>query len=209
MNKVDIVGLGALNMDSIYRVKSILEDGEAVVRDYTVFPGGSAANTIYGLAKLGVSAGFIGAVGNDSDGAALLKDFQEIGVDTSKIMVKKDIRTGSALCLSDEDCRRSIYILAGANSQLATADMDLDYINRAGWLHISSFADDGQLRVLRGLMEKLDASVQVSFSPGALYAARGLMVLKPFLARAGVLFLNQQEIKQLTGRTSAPELKPA
>ena len=63
MSKVEVIGLGALNMDNIYRVERILDDGEAVVKDFAAFAGGSAANTIYGLARLGVSTGFIGAVG--------------------------------------------------------------------------------------------------------------------------------------------------
>ena len=57
---MQVVGLGALNMDYLYRVERILADGETVVKDLTVAPGGSAANTAYGLAKLGVKTGFDG-----------------------------------------------------------------------------------------------------------------------------------------------------
>ena len=63
MSNSEVVGLGALNTDNIYRVERILEDGETVVKESASFPGGSAANTIYGLARLGVSTGFIGAAG--------------------------------------------------------------------------------------------------------------------------------------------------
>ncbi|GAI33218.1 unnamed protein product, partial [marine sediment metagenome] len=41
---------------------------EAVVSETKSSPGGSAANTIYGLAKLGVSTGFAGVVGDDAEG---------------------------------------------------------------------------------------------------------------------------------------------
>ena len=51
MNNIEVVGLGALNMDCLYQVERILEDGEAVVNESKLSPGGSAANTIYGLAK--------------------------------------------------------------------------------------------------------------------------------------------------------------
>jgi ribokinase len=54
-----------MNMDNIYSVERILADGETTVEDFRLSPGGSAANTIYALAKLGVSTGFIGAVGGD------------------------------------------------------------------------------------------------------------------------------------------------
>ena len=54
MSKIEVVGLGALNIDRVYRVERLLTDGEAVADWAGTFPGGSAANTIYGLAKLGL-----------------------------------------------------------------------------------------------------------------------------------------------------------
>ena len=59
MSSVEVVGLGALNIDRVYQVERILDDGETVVDKTESFPGGSAANTVYGLARLGVSAGFV------------------------------------------------------------------------------------------------------------------------------------------------------
>jgi ribokinase len=208
MSKIEIIGLGALNIDNIYKVEQILEDGETVVKESASFPGGSAANTICGLAKLGVGTGFIGAVSDDAEGKLLLQDFQSTGVDTGQVKVKPKEKTGSALCLSDELGRRSIYILPGANNLLTVNDLNLDYVNQAKWLHISSFAGDTQFQVLLGLMDKLDTSVKVSFSPGALYAAKGLEALKPILARTAVLFINLSEMRQLTNDeiTSGAEL---
>jgi ribokinase len=199
LSKTAVVGLGALNIDYIYKVERILEDGEAIVNDAAVFPGGSAANTIYGLAKLGVSTGFIGAVADDAEGQALLEDLRKTGADTSQVRVKPGAKTGSTLCLSDEMGRRSIYVLPGANSRLTIKDLNLNYLNQAGWLHISSFVDEAQFKMLLELMEKLGPATGVSFSPGALYAARGLNTLKPILARTHILFINRSELRQLTG----------
>ncbi len=83
MSSVEVVGLGALNIDHIYQVERILDDGESVVNEAVSFPGDSAANTIYGLAKLGVSTGFTGVVGDDAEGEMLVRDFQKVGVDTT------------------------------------------------------------------------------------------------------------------------------
>jgi ribokinase len=199
VNNIQVIGLGALNMDNIYQVERILEDGETVVKEAASFPGGSAANTIYGLANLGVSTGFNGAIGDDAEGKILLRDFHKVGVDTGQIRVKPGAKTGSALCLSDKIGRRSLYILPGANSLLSIDDLDSDYINQARILHISSFADKAQLKILLALIDKLGSSTKVSFSPGALYAAKGLEVLQPILARTYILFINEPEIHQLTG----------
>jgi ribokinase len=199
MNKIKVVGLGALNIDHIYKVERILDDGEAVVEKAESFPGGSAANTIYGLGKLGGSTGFIGAVGGDTEGGILLDDFKKVGVDTSQIRVKPQARTGQVLALSDGKGKRSLYVLPGANNLLTINDLDLGYINSAKILHLSSFADDKQFGMPLELVEKLDPGVKLSFAPGTLYAVKELKALAPILSRTHILFINQDEIKQLTG----------
>jgi ribokinase len=199
MSNIEVVGLGALNIDHLYRVERILDDGEAVVEETASFPGGSAANTIYGLAKLGVRAGFAGVVGDDAEGKILLEDFQKAGADTSQIGVKHGAKTGSTLCLSDRLGRRSLYIIPGANNLLTMDDLNMTYLNQARILHISSFADERQFKTLLELLDKLDSSTKVSFSPGALYATKGIKALSAILARTYLLFVNQDEIRQLTG----------
>jgi len=199
MKELKVVGVGALNIDHIYKVTSILDDGETVVEEAEVFAGGSAANTIYGLGKLGLSAGFGGAVGEDAEGTMLLRDFEVVGVDTSRIKVKNKARTGSVIALSDGKGKRSLYVLPGANNQLTINDIDLSYINGAKILHLSSFANDKQFKMSLELVEKLDDSVRLSFAPGTLYAVKGLKALAPLLRRTHILFINRNEIKQLTG----------
>ena len=199
MSNIEVVGLGALNIDHIYKVERILNDGEVVVAESISFPGGSAANTIYGLAKLGVSTGFIGAVGDDVDGKIMLLDFQRAGVDISQIRSRHQAKTGLVLCLSDRLGRRSLCVTPGANSLLTMDDLEFDYINQSRMLHLSSFADDRQFKVVLELMGRLDSSTKVSFGPGALFAAKGLEALTPILSRTYVLFINQNELEQLTG----------
>jgi len=198
VNNIQVVGLGALNIDHIYKVERILDDGEAVVNQAKSFPGGSAANTIYGLAKLGVSTGFCGVVGDDDEGKVLLQDFQTVGVDIGRIRVNQGAKTGSVLCLSDRQDKRSLYVLPGANNSLTIDDLDLSYINQARVLHLSSFADDRQFKVLLELIARLDSAVKLSFAPGALYAIKGFQALAPILGRTYLLFINYNEIRQLT-----------
>ncbi len=199
MSNIEIIGLGALNIDNIYRVERILEDGETVVDKVKSFPGGSAANTIYGLSKLGTGTGFIGAVGNDTEGELLVQDFDKIGVDTNHIITKTREKTGITLCLSDFSGKRSIYVIPGANNRLSLDDIDLQYINEAGFLHISSFADDRQFHLLLDLVNKIYPQVKVSFSPGELYTAKGLKALSPILSKTHILFPNYNELRVLTG----------
>jgi len=198
MSNTEVTGLGALNIDHLYHIESILEDGEVVVKEEELFPGGSAANTIYGLARLGVKTGFVGVIGDDTEGKILVEDFEKAGVDTSQIKVKAGARSGAVLCLTDSSGKRSLYVSPGANNLLTIEDLDMSSINKAGVLHVSSFTDNRQFETLVGMMENIEPSTKLSFSPGALYAARGLKALAPILKRTYVLFLNQNEIRQLT-----------
>ena len=195
---IEIIGFGALNIDQIYSVTRILIDGESPVNEIHLSPGGSAANTVYGLAKLGVGSGFVGVIGDDEAGRLILKDFGKVGIDTGQIRVKQ-ANTGATLCLADKQGRRAIYVSPGANSLLESDDIELDYIRKAGILHLSSFAGERQLEIQKQLMERIPPSVKVSFAPGSIYAARGLDDLSTIIKTTHILFLNRKEIEELTG----------
>ncbi len=199
MKDTEIIGLGALNIDQIYGVPQILTEGEVAIDSFLSALGGSAANTIYGLAQLGVTAGFVGAVGDDEAGHWMIQDFQKVGVDTTHIKVKGEAQTGSVMCLSDRRGGRALYVSPGANNVLEMEDIDLAYLNRARVLHLSSFANEKQLNLQLKLVSELNPSVKLSFAPGTLYSALGLRDLAPLLRRTWILFVNQLELEQLTG----------
>jgi ribokinase len=199
MKDIDVIGLGALNTDLFYRVERLLDDGEAVTRSMVAYPGGSAANTIHGLAKLGFRTGFLGAIGDDDEGQALVRAFKRVGVDTGRIKTKPGVRSGSVLCLSDELGRRSLYVTPGANNLLDVADINLAYIKKAKIMHMATFVDDRQFQLSLDIVSNLGRTVKLSFSPGALYTARGLKSILPILKKTYILFINRQELEQLTG----------
>jgi len=198
MAKIDVVGFGAMNIDHLCQVDELVVDGEHSVTDFVSIPGGSAANTIYGLARLGLKTGFVGAVGADKSGKALIDDFKTTAVDTSQIKIKK-AETGATTCISDKLGRRAIYVSPGANSFLASKDIDVAYFNRAQMVHLSSFADDRQLKLQVASVKKLKDSVRVSLAPGMIYVTKGLKALAPLLKRTYVVFMNREEIERLTG----------
>ena len=60
MRGFDAIGFGALNVDEIFKVARIVSaEEESVILDHVESCGGSAANTIVGLARLGCRTGFI------------------------------------------------------------------------------------------------------------------------------------------------------
>lgn len=199
MGAPQVIGLGAMNMDYFYRVKSLLKDGEARVEEVQTYPGGSAANTVYGLAKLGISCGFVGGVGDDEVGQRLLDDLIQVGVNTSFIVIKANSKTGTVVALVDKEGHRALYVHQGANGLLNQADVNYAYLSSALIVHASAFVGEKQFQWQRDILAGLSPDTKLSFAPGSLYSKRGLENLKPILERTSILFLNRQELKELAG----------
>ncbi|MFQ5884110.1 MAG: carbohydrate kinase family protein [Thermoplasmata archaeon] len=199
---VDVVGFGALNFDRLFKVEKIAERGTEVnVIDEMGSPGGSAANTIYGLAKLGINSAFIGAVGNDSEGEEILDDFKEVGVDTSRIEVIGGVRTGVVIGFVDDLGERALYVSPGANNEIGVKSVDMDFLESSKIVHTSSFVGDKQFVIQKEICKSLGDKVRLSLCPGALYTGRGMEQLRPMLESSDLIFLNRTETEELTGKS--------
>jgi ribokinase len=195
----DVIGFGALNLDKLFKVNLIAkEEEEGFVTDFKESAGGSAANTVVGLARLELETGFIGKTAADREGKILLEDFRNEGVDTSGIAISEKGRSGVVMGYIDPDGDRALYVDPGVNNQLDFQDLNLDYVADTKYLHLSSFVGERPFKAQKQLLEQL-SNVKVSFDPGALYARKGLKDLKPIIKRCTVMFPNALETKMLTG----------
>jgi ribokinase len=194
-----VVGLGALNLDHLYAVPRLVQDGGVEVLKSSSQPGGSAANTVYGLAKLGLRCGFVGVVGDDDAGRALLASFEEVGVDTSGIRLQAGATTGQTICITAGQGQKAIYIVPGANNLLNADEVDPSYLGDARYVHISSFVGEDAFSQQPRMVAKLPPQAKLSFALDALYARRGLKAVSPLIRRCAVLFANAEELQELTG----------
>ncbi|MGC9445012.1 MAG: carbohydrate kinase family protein [Candidatus Methanospirareceae archaeon] len=194
MANLDVVGLGALNYDVLYAVERIAQGGEEVgILDIKKAAGGSAANTIVALARLGAAVGFVGVVGSDEEGQLILNDFRAEGVATR--IASAEGYTGAAIGFVDADGERALYIYPGVNDQLDMAAIDLEFVNNAQFLHTSSFVNDKQLALQRKLARKMQP--KLSFSPGMLCFTYKRSDLEELIARSTVVFLSHAELNCL------------
>lgn len=224
---LDAIGFGSLNLDEFREVSGEflhsrnLIAGEEYVRDLEWFrsfypelqehsrlvgsdPGGSAANMIAALRRMGFRTGFCGAAGRDDVHALRVEELGEAG----DLRIREvDQPSGRCLALINTDDvhrDRALIITPNAND-LAGEDLpEADYFARARWLHLTSFVSDrplaGQIKVVEGLPE----SVGVSFDPGAVYTSRGFGPLEPLLRRTSILFVTPEELAALVP-ASSPE----
>jgi len=197
----DVVCFGALNMDRLYRVNEIAREGEErFILGFKESPGGSAANTAAGLAKLGVKTGYIGKVANDREGQILLDDFKNVGVNTNGITVSRKGKSGIVIGFVDQLGERAMYLDPGVNDQLGFEEITLEYAGSAKFLHLTSFRGEKPFDAQKKLVEALPRAVKVTLDPGDIYARKGLRSLMPIMKQCFAVFPNESEIKLLTGK---------
>ncbi|RLI40258.1 sugar kinase [Candidatus Bathyarchaeota archaeon] len=198
--KFDVICFGALNVDRLYKVSRIAAaDEESEILDFKEAPGGSAANTAVGLARLGVRTGFIGKVSADREGRMLIQAFIDEGVNTDGIIVSEYGRSGVVIGFVDERGERALYVDPGVNSSIDFNEIDLKYASQADIIHLTSFVGDKSFQAQKRLVEALP-QVSVTIDPGMIYARKRLEELSPLLKRCLVFFPNEHEIKLLTSK---------
>jgi len=215
--RMRFVGSGALNLDLFYEVSdlrglefrgiSFRPGGEVsgdrrtlyALRDYLeargrflgACGGGSAANTIYALARFGFETAFIGAAGEDEEGERVLSELSAEGVKLSRIKISGT--TGLALIVLDERRDRFIFVSPGT-AEAALADFDPP-LTEGEWLHLSSLVTEEGFSFHKRLI--LRALGPISLDPGEIYVARGREALKPILQRITHLFATERELAVL------------
>jgi len=198
--RFDVICFGALNVDKLYKVDRIaLADEESEILDFKESPGGSAANTAVGLARLGVRTGFIGKVASDREGKLLVRAFIDEGVNTDGIVISESGRSGIVIGFVDKNGERALYVDPGVNNSLEFHEIDLKYASQADLLHLTSLAGETPFQAQKKLIESLP-DVSVTIDPGMIYARKGLAELKPLIKRCLVFFPNEHELKMLTGK---------
>ena len=155
----DIVGVGSPLVDMIAHVpesymssvpgaKGGMELLDAAALDALVAsvpvellraPGGSSANTIVGMARLGASASFIGKVGTDPSGKFYLSSATQQNVDTSYIRTSDSVPTGACLSLVTPDSERTCRTNLGAAMTLAPDELSAADFISARHAHIEGY----------------------------------------------------------------------
>jgi ribokinase len=215
-----IIGFGSLNVDLIFEVEDLkslslkglrLDPGEEgfgsaeafeslleQLKRYGTFKsksgGGSAANTIVALARMGFPTKLIGKVGEDEEGDFLLESLRPAQID----WVHRGQTSGVCLVVLDPHQDRFLFVRGNANSTLTADEINFDALRDISWVHLTSFVGESPFGAQKVLLDRLHSSVKVSMDPGEIYARKGLNEIHPFIKRCHVLFLTEREIELLT-----------
>ena len=107
--------------------------------------GGSAANTIAGIAHLGGRCAYVGKVKDDQLGAIFAHDLRAQGADYATAMAPKDHahETGRCIVIVTPDGERSMNTYLGVTEFLEPSDIDPHQMAQAEWIFLEGYRFDG------------------------------------------------------------------
>lgn len=207
---MDIVSIGEILVDILRpRANQPLNESGTFLGP---FPGGAPANFIYAVAKLGVSCGFIGAVGKDDFGDLLLNKLKQSGVDISRLKVLADYTTGTALVAYFKDgSRRWVFHLPqSAAGQIYPRDINRSWLSETKFLHLMgstlSLNENCRKACYRVVQIVKKSGGKVSFDPNfrpELISPRKIREISaPVVNSCAVILPSGAEAQLLTGETN-------
>ena len=104
--------------------------------------GGSAANTVAGIAAMGGKCGFIGQVAKDELGDIFAHDIRAVGIDFTTAARDGDPTTARCLIFVTPDGQRTMNTFLGASQFLPEAALDRDLIANAAILYLEGYLWD-------------------------------------------------------------------
>lgn len=104
--------------------------------------GGSAGNTVAGIAALGGRAAYIGKVADDQLGQVFTHDIRAVGVTYDTPRLKGGLPTARCLIFVTPDAQRTMQTFLGATTQLGPEDVNMDYITSSKVLYLEGYLWD-------------------------------------------------------------------
>ncbi len=161
--------------------------------------GGSAANTINGLAKLGAECGYIGKIGNDQFGKLFRQNLEKNQI--SALLYNGTVDTGRANTFISKDGERTFGTYLGAAVELSADDLSPEIFKGFDILHIEGYLVFNHQLIERALQLAKENGLLVSLDMASYNVVEAnLDFLKDVVKKyVDILFANEEEAKAFTG----------
>jgi 2-dehydro-3-deoxygluconokinase len=178
---------------------------------------GAEANAAVGLARLGHSVAYIGRVGSDGFGTAVVRKLRGEGVNVDNLVVDETAATGVMIReRRGIGAANVLYYRAGsAGSRLGPADVDAaaESFTGARWLHLTGItpalsptaraAVERAIALARGA--GLTVSLDLNLRRKLWSEAEAAIVLRDLATRVDVVMGDEDEVRLVTGGDGSPE----
>lgn len=222
MKDYDVVAMGGAIVDILAKVEEKFIDAEGLQKGgmilidearadslYDAFPsaqetsGGSAANTLAGMASLGAKVGFIGKVKNDQLGKIFSHDLRSIGVDYHTQPAPEGPATARCLIAITPDAERTMATFLGANTQIRSSDLDREMLGNAKILYIEGYLWDephAKAAIVNAIeiASNAGAKIALSLSDPFCVERHGKEFYQLIKDSVDIVFCNEDELIALT-----------
>ncbi len=208
--KYDVVALGELLID--------FTDNGVSRQVNTIFeanPGGAPCNVLAMLNQLGRKTAFMGKVGVDIFGNKLKGVLDEVGIDTSALLMDPDVRTTLAFVqtFADGDRDFSFYRNPGADMMLTEGEVDEEMLAQCRVFHFGTLSmthDEVRKATKKAIAIAKENGAVISFDPNLrppLWSSLDLAKeqVDYGLRQCDVLKISDNEIQWFTGKEDYDE----
>ena len=162
-------------------------------------PGGSAANTVAGMASLGLACAFIGKVHDDALGQAFSRDIGATGIDFFTPPLTQGPSTGRSIVLVTPDAERSMFTYLGASTHLSLEDIDEEIIKTSRTVYVEGYLweqEEAKKAILKAaeLAHKYDRDFVFSLSDKSCVERHRAEFLDLIKDHVDILFGNENEL---------------
>jgi sugar/nucleoside kinase (ribokinase family) len=162
--------------------------------------GGSAANTIHGLAELDIGTGFIGKVGKDMLGKFFKEDLERAGIEPVLFYGKAD--TGIAVTLITPDSERTFTVYLGAAMEQTPEDISDKFFQNYNYFHVEGYLVQNHelIETAIKLAKKNNLTVSLDLASYNVVEENVEFLKRLIPEYVDIVFANEEEAMAFTGK---------
>ena len=172
----------------------------------SIAAGGSAANTIHGIANIGGLCSFIGKISNDKFGEYYRDDMIQNGIEP--ILLKGKAQTGRATVFISKDSERTFGTYLGAAIEMDPDELTPEMFDGFNYFHIEGYLVQNHDLIRRAMQLAHEKGVKISLDMASYNVVEANReFLKEMIEKyVDIIFANEEEAKAFTGKTPEESL---
>lgn len=162
--------------------------------------GGSASNTINGLARLGVPCGFVGKIGTDEMGRLFENDLVKSGV--TPHLLKSDTASGRAIAFVSPDSERTFATYLGAAVEMNASEIDSAVFSKYDYFYIEGYLVQDHALIESAIKMAKSLSMKIAIDLASYNVVNENIDFLRRIAKeyVDIVFANEEEAKAFTGK---------
>lgn len=189
---------GSMQLVNLEISKNIISGSEGF--EQSLASGGSAANTIHGLARLGIETGFIGKIGHDQMGEFFKNDLIQSHINPK--LLYGTANTGIAVALVSPDSERTFATYLGAAVEMVPSELNPMLFDGYDYFHIEGYLAHNHNLISEAVKIAKNKGMIISLDMASYNVVEANLeflksVTKEFV---DIIFANEEEAKSFTGK---------